>query len=58
MSAVNLISNQTCLKFIQLFQATNETGYVAVKNGDGCTSDVGYRASEAQMSLNVEVCAE
>lgn len=57
MSALDLISNQTCIRFLQLFPGRiNEKAYVRIKAGEGCASEVGYREGEIHMSLNIEVC--
>jgi hypothetical protein len=58
LSALNLISSQTCIKFVQLFPGFNEEAYVLIRSGGGCSSEVGYRAGEIQMSLNIEVSVE
>jgi Astacin (Peptidase family M12A) len=55
LSALNLISSQTCIKFVQLFPGFNEQAYVLIRSGGGCSSEVGYRAGAIHMSLNIEV---
>lgn len=51
-----MISSKTCVKFKILEQNFTELDYVNVKSRRSCSSNVGYKKGETEMSLFTEVC--